>query len=119
MPSEPNSVSEHSAGREVERTGDRPSGNDRRQQQQHRSAEQKDQIDSTGPQRFRVGFVRDQRVRGKRQRLVKKKECEQVLGKGDAHGAAQGDSEADVECGLAGLVVSAHIANGVNGIEDP
>ena len=64
-------------------------------------------------------LVVDQRIGRERQRLVEQEQREQVLGEGDADGAAERDREADVEGGLARLGVGPHVADRIDRVHDP
>ena len=55
----------------------------------------------------------------KRQRLVKDEQGDEVVRERDAHGGGDGDREAGVEPGLVLLVVRAHVADGVDGGDEP
>jgi len=61
----------------------------------------------------------DQWVGGEGDGLIENEEREEIGGKCDAHGAGDGDSEADVEPGLVFLVVGAHVADRVQGRDYP
>ena len=110
---------ENAAGPEIERSGENPGGDDRRQKQQEGRAEQKHEINAAGANGFFVPFVGDQWIGRERQRLVEQKQREQILGERDPDRAAERHGETDVESRLARLVVGAHVADRVDRIDDP
>ena len=110
---------EDAAGREIDRAGQHPGDDDRRQQQHQRGAKEKKQVDAAPADRLGVGLVGDERVGRKGQRLVEQEQREQVLGEGDADGAAQCHGEAHIVGRLPWLVVAAHVADGVDRVHDP
>ncbi len=112
-------VAQDTAGGEVERAGQRPGPYDRDELKTDGGAEQQAEVDAPGAARLCAAAVGDQRVGGKRQHLVEDEQREHVGGQRDAHGAGDGDGEADVEARLVLLVVAAHVADRVERGDDP
>ena len=69
--------------------------------------------------RIFIALVRNQRISRQGQHFVENEEREQVSGHCNAHSAEQCETEADIETRLIPFPVSAHIADGVNGVQNP
>ena len=63
--------------------------------------------------------MRHQGISRKCQHFIEDEECEHVGRKGNTHRRGDGDREADVEACLVRLIVSAHVADGVERGDDP
>jgi len=99
---------------------DRPIGpHQGEEQESDRGAHQIAQVHAPGAARLPGARVGHQGIGGEGDGLIENEEGENVGGKGDAHGAGDGDGEADVEPGLVLLVVGAHVADRVQGGDDP
>ena len=92
---------------------------DRGQQQAHRGRHQEHEIDPALVAGLVVALVRDQRIGRNSQDLVEQEQREEVARERDPHGRRDGDGKADVERRLPWLVVPAHIADGIDRIDDP
>jgi hypothetical protein len=54
-----------------------------------------------------------------RQHLIADKQRQHITGEGDPHGAGQGNRETDIEARLVRFPVTTHIADGIDGIDNP
>ena len=63
--------------------------------------------------------MRNQREGRQGQHFIENKECEEVGRHGDAHRAKQGDGKAHIEARLVALLRTAHIADGIEAVDDP
>ena len=96
-----------------------PGPHDGGEQEADGRAEQREQVDARAALGRRVALVRHQRIGRERQDFVEDEQREQVARHRDAHRAAEGDGEADVEARLVALAVPAHVADGVERVDDP
>ena len=110
---------ENAARAEVERAHLHPGPEDGEELQQDGGREQEAEIGPARAPRLLRAAVGDQRIGGKRQRLVEEEEGEHVAGEGDADGARQRRGEAGVVAGLVAFPVGADVADRIDRRHDP
>ncbi len=110
---------ENAAGPEIQGSRRGVGPDQRRQEKADGGYQQNEQVGPRPPPGRLGPLVGDQRIGGKGQHFIEYEQREQVGRKGNPHGTEQGNGETGVEQGLALLAVAAHVADGIDGGDDP
>ncbi len=110
---------QNSADRKIGGAGDGVGPCDRRQQQADGGGHQHAEINASAKPRLFIPVMGDERESRQRQHFIENEEREQVRRESDPHGGGNRHCEAHEKACLMRFAVPAHIADGIDRIDDP
>ena len=110
---------EDATGTKIHRPGDIPGTDNGEQQKEYRGGQQDSQVDPTAQLGLLGSRMGDQRIGREGEHLIKDEQGEKVASIGYAHHRRDGDGKTDIESGLIGLLVTPHVADGVQSGDQP